>query len=526
MARVSGHRRGHTKPSPACVLLAVVSAAFIAPSLLPTAIAVDWIGDEDTIATNYGSSFDGLNPWQPSYGTLNGACGSGVLDKAQWPYWSVAALSVKNPFYVNGPVNGCGQCFEVQCVDDGAPAFQGRCHPNSSERSIVVQITDACPECGAEHMDIQALTFARLAPMDIGRINIRYRPVDCRPPQKMALEVIDGEGSTGSGFFKFAVQSIAGTGGLQVVRVAGATAATSRSGAPTWVSAEFRTTPSNSTGASSSAASGRKMLAASGTAAAAATDTAAARYLEGDNLTNKYGAAWQIDQMPPPPLSFEFTKATGEIVTADSAVTTSQLALSPMLPVSINFPLSVGSPAIKKVGYGTSSPTCKTGTFYDVTTPKPTCKACVGFKWNYDASLKCYPPLQSSSTKFFCDPLKVKATGLDVSSTANCLQKGAIQHKVLLSRIDGSKLTFKYKDVAKAVQLRANGIPILSARSVTTIRGGLRVVFDDPDLKLAAITETLKSRADGLYLAAAVTVKGGRRMCVNSDRKLTIRMCP
>lgn len=37
-----------------------------------------------------------------------GACGYGGLDKAQWPYWSVAALSVRNPFYINGVTKGCG----------------------------------------------------------------------------------------------------------------------------------------------------------------------------------------------------------------------------------------------------------------------------------------------------------------------------------------------------------------------------------------------------------------------------------
>lgn len=43
-----------------------------------------------------------------------GACGYGGLDKAQWPYWSVAALSVRNPFYVNGKTKGCG-CAHSPC---------------------------------------------------------------------------------------------------------------------------------------------------------------------------------------------------------------------------------------------------------------------------------------------------------------------------------------------------------------------------------------------------------------------------
>lgn len=36
-------------------------------------------------------------------------------------------------------------------------------------------ITDSCPECEPDHLDIQALTFNKMAPMALGRINIQYR---------------------------------------------------------------------------------------------------------------------------------------------------------------------------------------------------------------------------------------------------------------------------------------------------------------------------------------------------------------
>ena len=56
----------------------------------------------------------GLTPavWQ-------GACGYGKLDKSQYPYWSVAALSLTNSFSVAGPAHACGMCFEIKCVDVG-----------------------------------------------------------------------------------------------------------------------------------------------------------------------------------------------------------------------------------------------------------------------------------------------------------------------------------------------------------------------------------------------------------------------
>ncbi len=65
------------------------------------------------------------------------------------------------------------QCFQVKCVD--APPFQGRCITGGNQVSVIVQITDICPECAADHIDIQALTYNKLSPMESGRISIMYR---------------------------------------------------------------------------------------------------------------------------------------------------------------------------------------------------------------------------------------------------------------------------------------------------------------------------------------------------------------
>ena len=37
----------------------------------------------------------------------------------------------------------------------------GSCQADPNKRAIVIQITDQCPECEANHMDIQALTWAK-----------------------------------------------------------------------------------------------------------------------------------------------------------------------------------------------------------------------------------------------------------------------------------------------------------------------------------------------------------------------------
>ena len=41
-------------------------------------------------------------------------------------------------------------------------AMQGRCNSDPNQRTVTVMITDFCPECEADHIDIQALTFNKV----------------------------------------------------------------------------------------------------------------------------------------------------------------------------------------------------------------------------------------------------------------------------------------------------------------------------------------------------------------------------
>lgn len=88
--------------------------------------------------------------------------------------------------------------------------------------------TDACPECEPDHIDIQALTFnkarllglliinvvlrlhlltlyfnslevavvdiedhtAQMAPMVVGRVDMKYRRVECTPPSGVTISVV------------------------------------------------------------------------------------------------------------------------------------------------------------------------------------------------------------------------------------------------------------------------------------------------------------------------------------------------
>ena len=41
--------------------------------------------------------------------------------------------------------------------------LQGRCNSDPSQQSATVLITDQCPECEADHIDMQALTFNKVS---------------------------------------------------------------------------------------------------------------------------------------------------------------------------------------------------------------------------------------------------------------------------------------------------------------------------------------------------------------------------
>lgn len=63
----------------------------------------------------------------------------------------MAALPTSNTFFKSLPLEGCGSCWQIECLDR-AP-FAGRCNPDN--RTVFVQITDQCPECGEDHIDMQ-----------------------------------------------------------------------------------------------------------------------------------------------------------------------------------------------------------------------------------------------------------------------------------------------------------------------------------------------------------------------------------
>ena len=41
-------------------------------------------------------------------------------------------------------------------------SVQGRCSKDKNQQSVTVTITDTCPECATDHIDMQALTFNKV----------------------------------------------------------------------------------------------------------------------------------------------------------------------------------------------------------------------------------------------------------------------------------------------------------------------------------------------------------------------------
>lgn len=221
-----------------------------------------------------------LSSWQPGiaslyggdigtaaaseYGATIGSCGYADIATATWPFLSIAALPTSGPGYQAGPVEGCGTCYQISCVNDGSD-FNGKCDPDSDEESVTVQITDSCPECAANQFDVQAGTFGRIAPEVNGRISMLYRRVTCTPSGFIQIRI---DGNVEMGWLRLWVYGVAGAGGITSVSIR-----TSSTGEP-WLP-----------------------------------------------LTNTFGAAFEVDSQPAYPSDLEISTDDGQTAVIPAVVT-------------------------------------------------------------------------------------------------------------------------------------------------------------------------------------------------------------
>jgi len=165
------------------------------------------------IASLYGSNIG--TPGATEYGATIGSCGYGDIPTTTWPFLSIAALPTTGQGYIQGPVQGCGTCYQISCVNDDG-SFAGKCNDDWATESVTVQITDSCSECQPIQFDVQAQTFGRIAPEVNGRMNMQYRRVTCTPQGNIMLRI---DGNNPNAWLRIFLFNLAGSGGVTSVAI-------------------------------------------------------------------------------------------------------------------------------------------------------------------------------------------------------------------------------------------------------------------------------------------------------------------
>ena len=114
-----------------------------------------------------------LSEFQNGIATWYDATGAGNCGYDASPNdMDVAAMDM--PEFNNSAM--CGACAEV----DG---------PNGTVR---VRIVDSCPECPAGHLDLSKQAFAKISPVDAGRVQTQWRLVSCAVSGPVQYRVKEG----------------------------------------------------------------------------------------------------------------------------------------------------------------------------------------------------------------------------------------------------------------------------------------------------------------------------------------------
>ncbi len=82
-----------------------------------------------------------------------------------YPFWSVGALSTSSPFYTSGPTQGCGECFQITCQNEGGqyavsaawytvalPALAGYAPPSSFKTQSLDNVNHLAANLSAAHL--------------------------------------------------------------------------------------------------------------------------------------------------------------------------------------------------------------------------------------------------------------------------------------------------------------------------------------------------------------------------------------
>jgi expansin (peptidoglycan-binding protein) len=114
-----------------------------------------------------------LSDFQGGIATWYDATGAGHCGYDASPDdMDVAAMNA--PQFNNSSV--CGTCAEVE----------------GPQGTVRVRIVDSCPECASGHLDLSKQAFAKIAPLNDGRVTTRWRYVSCKVQGPVRYRIKEG----------------------------------------------------------------------------------------------------------------------------------------------------------------------------------------------------------------------------------------------------------------------------------------------------------------------------------------------
>ncbi|HYH95439.1 expansin EXLX1 family cellulose-binding protein [Hyalangium sp.] len=115
----------------------------------------------------------GLTEFKNGIATWYDATGAGHCGYDKSPNdMDVAAMNA--PEFNNSAV--CGSCAEVE----------------GPQGTVRVRIVDSCPECAAGHLDLSKQAFAKISPVEAGRVSTRWRMVSCAVEGPVRYRIKEG----------------------------------------------------------------------------------------------------------------------------------------------------------------------------------------------------------------------------------------------------------------------------------------------------------------------------------------------
>ncbi|EFJ46592.1 hypothetical protein VOLCADRAFT_105499 [Volvox carteri f. nagariensis] len=237
-----------------------------------------------------------------------GACGYGEQDPKMWPFFGVTGVSPQSPLVRDRPQASCGTCLEVKCASPDPQVC-------TSTASVTVVITDVCPDCAANELNLHALAFQQIARLEYGSAAIQYRQVECSPMDNIAVYV-DGFRVVQGGWLRLSLKSVASDGAAVLVELARSPNATGGS---------------NATSSTVALAGGNKTTVIN-PAPQPTADLGAPKADGADNastilnatwkpMTNTYGAEWELSALPGPPYDLRLTDRYGRKIVLSNVIT-------------------------------------------------------------------------------------------------------------------------------------------------------------------------------------------------------------